>query len=469
MSLDDPEQVGSAHFLQGVLQITDDFTGTVIHPPRAVLVFRRDELSGIWLETRQVLMGDDVVVLAVDRAADKVRTLLGEIARPGWTHDTARSGLPEGWTLFEKVEVFGRPAAATTELNQDFHALVPLTSSQLKLAGGFALPGASRSRWHSRRAPEARAMHDGGSFEVRLLDLDVETIDVEGHVLDAWSDNGTGSVLVDLAAQELEDGHYALEMHDGMTVRARKEFTLHSAEDHDAAQWLRHESIVHALVEPLAALGAGTREDGPCVVQGIVIAAEETPPEVDLASPSTQPWWARTRDQLRSPSVALHRPDPKSCFYTGAHRLEIAEVAYNDRSTTPVIGTCSYCGTKKRYSANYYRNRATFQRKVSTDIPPSRRLLDVSGLPPVVSDPQPGSDDWDVALDALRFLGGGPVSSLERVARQLDPSSLSVWDFISTSRRWGGTSRSVVPRRRCSPKPGRSRRPRSSTSATPGS
>lgn len=430
MSLDDPEQVGSAHFLEGVLQVTDDLSGTVIHPPRAVLVFRKDELSGIWLETRQVLMGDDVAVLAVDRTADKVRMLLGEIARPGWTQDSSRSGLPEGWTLFEKVEVFGRPAVATTELNQDFHALVPLTSSQLKLAGGFALPGASRSRWHSGRAPEVRAMHDGGSFEVRLLDLDVETVDVEGQVLDSWSDDGTGSVLVDLAAQELQDGHYALEMHDGTTVRARKEFTLHSADDHDAAQWLRHESIVHALAEPLAALGAGTGEDGPCVVQGVVIAAEE-PPELDLASPGNQPWWVRTRDQVRAPSVALHRPDPKSCFYTGAHRLEIAEVAYNDRSTTPVTGTCSYCGTKKRYSANYYRNRATFQRKVSIDVP-SRRLLHVSGLPPVVSDPEPGSDDWDVALDALRFLGGGPVSSLERVARQLDPSSLFVSDFIAT-------------------------------------
>ncbi|WP_454051076.1 hypothetical protein [Cellulomonas sp. Marseille-Q8402] len=430
MSLDNPEQIAPAHLLEGVLQITDDLSGTVVHPPRAVIVFRKDELSSIWLETRQVLMGDDVVVLAVERAADEVRGLLGEIARPGWTEDASRPGLPAGWTLFERVEIFGRPAAETKDLNQDFHALVPLTSSQLKFAGGFALPGASRTRWHSARAPEVRAMHDGGPFEVRLLDLEIESTDPGEKVLDSWSDEGSGSVLVDLGAQELQDGRYAVEMHDGSAVLARKEIALHSAEDHDAAQWLRHNSVVHVLGEPLAALGAGTRDDGPCLVQGVVVAAEEAL-EGEGVVPVDQPWWESMSNQVRAPSITLHRPDPKSCFYTGAHRLVIVEVAYSDRSKTPVTGTCSYCGTRKRFSANYYRNKAAFDRKAGNETP-ARSPIDVSGLPPVVSDAEPSSDDWDTALDALRFLGGGPVSSLERIARQLDASSLFVADFIST-------------------------------------
>lgn len=430
MVLDDPELIGPAQYLDGVLQVTDDLGGAVVHPPRAVLVLRKDDLSGIWLETRQVLMGDDVVVLAADRTVDRVHTLLGEIARPGWTEDTSRSGLPEGWTLFEKVEVFGRPSAATKDLNQDFHALVPLTSSQLKLTGGFALPGASRSRWHSDRAPEVRAMHDGGAFTVRLLDLELGTEGPDDQVLDSWSDNGTGSVLVDLATQELQDGHYALEMHDGTRVVARKELTLHSAEDHDAAQWLRHDSIAHLLGEPLAALGAGSATDGPCLVQGVAIDADE-PPAVDVTSPADRPWWVPARDQVRAPSVTLHQPDAKSCFFTGAHRIELPP-AMKDNARESITGICSYCGTKKRYSANFYRNRSTFQRKQDAAEGQIRRTIDVSGLPPVVSDTEPTSDDWDVALDALRFLGGGPISSLERVARQLDASSLFVTDFVAT-------------------------------------
>ncbi|WP_154797657.1 hypothetical protein [Cellulosimicrobium protaetiae] len=430
MSLDDPEQIDPAHLLEGVLQITEELGGQVVHPPRAVLVFRKDDLSGIWLETRQVLMGDDVVVLTADRTVEKVRGLLNEIARPGWTEGTTRPGLPTGWTLFEGVEIFGRPSTPPEKLNQDFHALVPLTSSQLKLSGGFALPGASRTRWHSAHPPEVRAMHDGGPFDVRLLDLDVESRDGGDQMLDSWPDRGTGFVLVDLATQELRDGHYALEMFDATQVLARKEFTLHSADDHDAAQWQRHDSVTHALGEPLAAIGAGTKEDSPCIVQGVVVAAEEEP-EVEVGVPADRPWWVPAQDQVRRPSVALHRPDAKSCFFTGAHRLEITEVAYNDRSKTPVTGTCSYCGTTKRYSANYYRNRSAFERKLDAGSH-TRRPIDVTGLPPVVSDSATKAEDWDIALDALRFLGGGPVSSLERVARQLDASSLFVADFIST-------------------------------------
>ncbi len=430
MSLDAPEEIDPADFLEGVLQVEDERSGQVVHPPRAMLVFRKDELSNIWLETRQVLMGDDVVVLAADRTVATVRTLLREIARPGWTADSARAGIPAGWTLFENVEVFGRPSTATEKLNQDFHALVPLTSSQLKLSGGFALPGASRSRWHASRAPEVRAMHDGGPFKVCLLDLDVEATQDDDRLLDSWSDDGSGSVLVDLGTQELQDGHYALEMRAGDRTVARREFTLHSADDHDADQWSRHETIVHSLDRPLAALGAAASfDEGACIVQGVVIASDDLP-QAAAVTPADRPWWIPASDAVRPPSVALHKPDPNSCLYTGRHRLELP-VAMSDNARETVTGTCSYCGTKKRFSANFYRNRLAFERKkqaVSAD----RSAIDVSMLPPVVTGSASATDDWDVALDALRFLGGGPFSALERVARQIDASSLFVADFVTT-------------------------------------
>lgn len=429
MSLADPEVISAAHFLEGLLQVTDDVNGTVAHPPRAMLVFRKDELSGIWLETRQVLMGDDVVVLATKRTLDKVRSLLGEIARPGWTEDSGRSGLPTGWTLFEKVEIFGRSMEPTGQLNQEFHALVPLTSSQLKLSGGFALPGASRSRWHSSCPPEIRSVHDGGPFEVRLLDLDVAATEGDDPVLDSWSDDSTGSVLIDLATQELQDGHYALEMHTPEKVVARREFTLHSSEQRDEAQWSRHETITHSLDSPLAALGAGISTDGRCIVQGVVVAADE-PPQIELSVPPDRPWWIPAGDQVRTPSVALRRPDPESCFFTGAHRLELP-VAMTDNARETVTATCSHCGTRKRYSANYYRNRSAFQRRQDAEVPP-QQTINVAALPPVVADSTTTTAEWDVALDALRFLGGGPTSNLERIARQLDPSTLFVSDFIAT-------------------------------------
>ena len=42
----------------------------------------------------------------------------------------------------------------------DLLPLVPLTTSQLKVAGGFALPGQVRGKWHSWAPPEVRAVSD---------------------------------------------------------------------------------------------------------------------------------------------------------------------------------------------------------------------------------------------------------------------------------------------------------------------
>ena len=54
----------------------------------------------------------------------------------------------------------------------DLAPLVPLTSSQLRVAGGFALPGQLRGKWHSWQPPEIRAVSDvPGGFEVRLIDV----------------------------------------------------------------------------------------------------------------------------------------------------------------------------------------------------------------------------------------------------------------------------------------------------------
>jgi hypothetical protein len=109
MALGDRGAVDPASLLGGVLTVRDTVGGEMVRAPRGVVVFRRDEISGLWIEARQVLLGDDVVVVAMERTAGKVRDLLGSIARPGWEEDQARPGLPEGWTLFEKVEVLARP------------------------------------------------------------------------------------------------------------------------------------------------------------------------------------------------------------------------------------------------------------------------------------------------------------------------------------------------------------------------
>lgn len=427
MALADRGAVDPASLLGGVLNVRDTVGGDMVRSPRGVVVFRRDELSGLWFEARQVLLGDDVVVVAMERAAGKVRDLLGLIARPGWQEDQGRPGLPAGWTLFEKIEVFARPADEKT-LHADLRALVPLTSSQLKLVGGISLPGISRNRWHSARPPHVRALSDGAPFAVRLVDLGLDVTDVDDSVVDRWEDGGTGTVLVDGADLDLADGRYAVEMLVGDDVVARREFSLHSSDSRDELQWARVEPIVHDLGDPLAVLGAGGMADGIDKVQGVLVVSGAVD-DVCTVHPPAAAWWKPRTDQARSGGLTLRAPDPKSCFYTGAHRFDLP-TAYRDNDRSKYESPCTQCGMRKNFSGSYYRNAAAHQRR--QDHIEQARRVDVSALPPVPVADDAGTGDWDVALDALRCLGGGTMASLERVVRQVEASSLFVAEFVST-------------------------------------
>ncbi|MGO1317622.1 MAG: hypothetical protein ACTMIR_11390 [Cellulomonadaceae bacterium] len=423
LALEDRGLVDSASLLEGVLQIRDDSTGDVSRLPRAMVVFRKDELSGLWLEARQVLLGDDVIVLASDRVASKVKEVLAEIARPGWSEVDARDGLPIGWTMFDCVEVFSRPSSE--QLNQDFQALVPLTSSQLKVTGGLSLPGATRNRWHSKRPPEIRAVSDESGLSLHLIDLGLAADTADDQEIDRWDDGGTGSIIQSLEGLDLEDGHYAIEMRRGATILSRREFSLHSSAHPDPYQSARVPHIQHGLNDPLAVIGADALDATGTIVQGVVVEYLD-PDDLSTTAPPTRAWWRPATDAVRGRTITLRKPEPNSCFFTGRHFIELP-VAKGDNLRETVVGVCKFCGTQKRYSASYYKNRAQHarqQRRVSPSI-------GVLRLPNVGSD-EGDAERWDVALDAVRYLRGGSISILEGVARQVDASRLFVSEFINT-------------------------------------
>lgn len=434
MGFADPGLVGAESLLEGVLTIEDDRAGQVTRTPRRLVVFRRDDLTASWGEVKQVLMGDDVMILVADRVKAETLAILREVARPGWVEEESLDGVPPGWTLIRDVEVFSRPLKGD-ELGLDLRALVPLTSSQLKFAGGFSLPGPARNRWHSQRPPELRAVTDSGEpFVIRLLDLGAPDQILEApEVLEYWGDEGTGSIIQGLDEVDLEDGDYAVELVVGGVIRSRKEFSLRSSDTPDLVQWSRAESVSHHLGDPLSVLGAGAEDAGGALVQGVVLESEPVSDgEAASAMPSARPWWHSVRDQERTRSVRLKRPNQDSCFYTGAHRFELG-LAMSDKQGRPLVpstvGTCTTCGLQKRYSSSYWRNKKKHeQNRARVAVP----RVDAASLPPVTRDDIDVDDHWDIALDALRYAGGGPISSLERIARQIDPSRVFINEFMST-------------------------------------
>lgn len=426
MALQDRGMVDSASLLEGVFELRDAVAGKVTRQPRSMVVFRRDDLSGLWLEAKQVLLGDDVIVLASRRVFEKVRGLLGQVARPGWVEASERAGIPEGWSAFESVEIFARPLAEQN-LNQEFQALIPLTSSQLKFAGGLTLPGPTRNRWHSSRPPEVRAVNDGGPFTLHLIDLGgPEETEYEPWEVASRDDEGTGSIICTLGDLDLADGRYAVEMRRAERALSRREFFLHSSNRPDAFQYSRAPDVEHDLSNPLSVLGAGGPPGDGTLVQGVITGFVE-PQDRGTSKPPNRIWWRMAPDESRSRAVTLRKPSPGSCFYTGSHYIELPP-AMGDNIRQHVTGVCKHCGTEKRFSGSYYRNRAKFERDQYQPAPPS---IDVTSLPPISPDLSVSSD-WDIALDALRYLVGGRFAMLEQVARQIDPSRVFTAEFVTT-------------------------------------
>jgi hypothetical protein len=423
--------------LEGVLTI--NVSGLVLErQPKRLVVFKQSEISRRWVETSQVLLGDKLKALVNLAFAQEVRSTLAEVARPGWTETSDLVGLPAGWLLLNDLEIFARPSGAANRLTE-LSALLPMTSSQLKIEEGLRLPGRIRGRWHTDWPPEVRAISDGGTpFTLTLSDQGESVVDISASpsvLLESWEDGGRGSIVVSLSDLELEDGDYVLEMVCQGSVLLRKSLALRSSASADPRRWVEAESIVHDLTDPLSVVEADEPVAGGAQIPLQVVLDPGVPfGDANVGVPPTEPWWKSERSMERSSSVQLARPAEGSCFYTGRHHEVVPRVELDARgrpTSQTTVGRCKFCGLERRYSTDYYQNRRKFERAAARRVNESAiHHVDLSYLA------APQAVDtlkmWDAALDVLRFLGGGDGASLEFVARQLDSGGLFQRSFVRT-------------------------------------
>lgn len=445
-------EFNNASLLEGTLSLVDTGTGaTATRQPRRLVAFRQDELTRRWIEADAVLLGEDVTLLARRDLSGRLEPILKAAARPGWTVTTdGLPGLPDGWSIYRGVQLFRHPGERAERI-RDFAPLVPLTTSQLELAGGLSLPFGRRNVWHTAAPPELRAVSDTPEgFAVTLIDLgepdsidDPATLVDTGIVLEQWSDNGTGSVIASIADAELEDGDYRLQLakqSDG-TVLAVRHFALRTADHPDPRQWQLAPTVVQHLSDPVSVIGACGSGSGPELRGALVPSAASS--TLETAPLSRTPWWNTEKGASSSSfvGVLLPRAEPDSCLYTGSHRFDLDTPAH-DKQGRPidknVSGRCGQCGLERRYSTSYHRNRRHHSRK-------SREAaehvdVDVAALP--VANPDDGRR-WDTAFDALQYLSGGRFPLFERVARQIESTGLFVDQFLRSLESLGH----VEPRR----------------------
>lgn len=433
LRLRSPHEIEGADALEGVIELRDAGRLSYERRPQRLVVFRLDELSARWLETKQVLLGDDLTLLVQSDFVRPVTELLEQVARPGWTSSDEYPGLPKAWHVITDVEIFARSTLTSTAISE-LNALTPLTSNHLKLAGGIALGGRVKS-WHSASPPEARAITDSGlPFEIVLMRVQHDFDGAMGNEEVARSEAADVALIWDLNSLGLLDGSYAVEMVDQATgtTRSRKEFSLRSGSSPDLVAWSKVSPIVHDLAHPLAVVCADVPDEEFALrVQGVLLDSPHIPAS-PLGEAVALPWWSHSPREESTASLSMIRPDAGSCFYTGRHHEDLERVELDSRGR-PVeraySGRCRYCGQERKYSSSYIKNMRQHERRLERSVAtaPSRHAVD---LPRIVD--HSGRVDWDVALDCLRFAGGGPISSLYSLARQFDGGGLFASEFVRT-------------------------------------
>lgn len=378
--------------------------------PRRLVPLTHDPMLSAFVETERVQLGEEAVLLAHSELVGPLDELLSRSARPGYRSTTDIPGLPAGWRLYDGVQILSSiPRDLLSKTRLEFNVLQPLATSQVVLEGGLRLPGNIR-KWSSRRPPELRAVtHENG---VAASITCVRSL-VQPTPPDRGFETDEPVLIWDLAEEGLGDGDYEITVTTDAGAQTRM-LRLRSADNPAVRLGLAEdEPIAH---DPAAA-GFGllaNRSSNPSAIQGIP--DEVTPGAWEALGEVVPPWRAARRSTTARPAdqpqIVVPGGGSKDCFATGAHLMQVETLR---SGLTTLEGVCKTCGLVKRYPV---RPRKKGTGKSSKALAPT---IDVTRLDAVR--PTEGIN-WDLSFDAVCHLGAGSATHLERIASQMDASSL---------------------------------------------
>lgn len=394
---------------------------------RPVVVFGRDELSAVFREVERVRLGGEHLLLVIEAVRPRLERELGLVARDGWCVHEALAGLPQGWLLYEGVEI----VAITETMAPDLGVLVPVAWTELSLEAGLKLPG--RATWHALAAPEMRASSPAGRPIDVLLFREIdpgiappgqdeaagEELEAAGEELDPAESQPTsiveaeaseqlegtlatleGAIVLPLASEELDAGDYRLVLADARAGRvlSATPMRLRSADlpfDREPCD-LRARGPEDGALWPLSASLPG---DGEAL----------EPEDVEQTTNDAPP----AEDEPPRASV----PVP-ACYVSGAHHF-VLDPAGRERPSYGATtgGSCKYCGLEKRFPARPqgrgHRGRA-----------PMSKLERATARPKLPPRLQSESIDGELLLDALSCLRRGSAAEIVRMLDRADSPAL---------------------------------------------
>lgn len=416
------EAIDSVSMLEGVVRIrgADDADGPEYkHFPKQIIPLTYDELQSAYVETERLQLGVDSLLLVRAHVQNQtkinapiqVRSALEQAARPGFESVETLPGLPDGWVLFKNVQLFDTPSA-------DVNELIPLAQNQLTIAGGLRIPSRIR-KWSTLAPPEVRAIAQTESH-VRVTITRTDSDDV----IREWV-SSEGAIVAPLDELNLMDADYRLSLFvgTGKDPVQQSSIRLRSSRNVDVL-WNEAPRLVYPLANALSVISACEQgsEAYASAIDGLVASGEESgvTPSVHASEAVN---WGEPRPSTARVPIQIGTPEPNSCVVTGAHYL-VYPPFLGGWQPKYIDGTCRYCGLVKRSPGwiSSSGSRSAGQRASAVS------AVEVRDLPKA----DESAADWNAALDALRHLGGGPITSLNQIALQLEGTALFAENFRRT-------------------------------------
>jgi hypothetical protein len=404
-------------FMRGEVRLRKaDQQVTLRRRPRRLVPLRFDQVTQAFIECERVSLGEEFLVLARKEISGHVDDVLTNAARPGYVMHDDLPGMPDGWALFEGVQVLSSiPENLLSGRLVDLNLLQPIASTQSVLEGGLQLPGNIR-KWSSGRAPELRVTVDEAANVVATLRC---VRPLSEPVPTERSRTSAQPVLIwNLQREHLPDGDYEIDLAAGGRPLGRPlSLRLRSADSPAFVNPAEDLHLAHSADSALFGLCADRVQGSngfTCVPDG----SDQTPAERTLGT-TTPGWYGARRTEsatvARATMLVVPAPDDKSCMVTGGHHMMI-ETAL--RGMTSVEGTCRDCGLVKRYPTRGRGKRRAKNAAARAATAPNVSVAELEAVPEHLS------VDWDLGFDALCHMGQGPISALNRVAMQMESSEI---------------------------------------------
>jgi hypothetical protein len=395
-------------------RLGDDERCPFARRPKRVTPLRWDGLQGAFVEVECISLGEDSIVLVRSDARVRVEKHFAAHARPGWRELAELPGTPEGWRVYQHVQIISAPSGP---VHVDLLPLAPRARTSLTLRAGFVLPGLLR-KWSTMEPPEAVGVA-AGAHTVEVKVYEGTRMDLSQPVAQALEDGEL--VVLPLSGIGLADGEYVVAMFvDGSgTAASRALLRLRSAN----TPQLRVEDTDIRLVYSPDSSPRWPLTAGPAKWSRYINGARtvDMPACGSLAKSSMSEFVPRQRRKGPPPprQVKVGLPMPSdSCLATGMHRWDLPPVLPGQRATRSIRGECETCGLVRRFAGTPWAAR----KRVS-----SREAAPTPIVPPIVEATRP---DFEVALDALNHVGTGSLGVFHRVAAQLEGSEPFADSFL---------------------------------------